>query len=408
MRDRLHGVKGRWQGGHLFLLPVLTTGLVLAATANSSDVALYQRYARQALATPLLHALPKEYPGLALVVFLVPHVVPIAYWLGFGLLAAAAGTALVLSSDGLERYPGWSRRTCIYLLLGTISVLFTRYDIFPALAALLAVEGARRRQWGRAWAWATVGGLLKLFPFLLLPGFLVVERAQTGKWAIRRAIAASAPVALVTLVQTLLSPGSLLSPLRFEARRGLELSSLQGSLTLLTDPLHLHFTGAFGSVEVVGRGGPLISALAMAAAVVALTALWWLGAHGRLTVEAVSLAALTVAVLSDKAFAAQYLIWLVPLWAYWPLRRGWVAVAALTTVVYPILYAHHGFFGPSFYLATVAGAFRNAVLVVASARWLIGQLQSRPVVGARGLDEVQPANERDAGGAFALQHWKRA
>ena len=261
------------------------------------------------------------------------------------MLTAAACVALVLSSDGLERYPGWSRRTCIYLFLGALSVLFTRYDIVPVLTAVLAVEGARRRKWGHAWAWATLGGLLKLFPFLLLPGFLVLERVQTGKWAVRRVLAASAPIVVVVTVQTLLAPGSALSPLRFQIRRGLGLSSLQGTLTLLTDPLHLHWLGAFGSMEVVGQGRLLISALVTLAAVLALVALWLLAARGRLPVEAVSLAALTVGVLADKAFAPQYLIWLVPLWAYWPLRRGWVAAAALTTLVYPVLYAKDGPFG---------------------------------------------------------------
>jgi hypothetical protein len=384
------------------------TGLLLAASAHSSDVALYHRYAKEALATPLLHSLPKEYPALSLAIFLAPQVLPLAYWLGFGLLAAAACTGLVLSSDGLDKYRGWSRRTCIYLLLGTLSVVFTRYDVLPVLAAVLAVEGARRRHWGRAWAWATLGGLLKLFPLLLLPGFLVVEKAQTGKWALRRAIAASLPVVLVLAFQTLLAPGSALSPLRFELRRGLELSSLQGSLTLLTDPLHLHWAGAFGSIEVVGRDHLLITALVAVAAVVALAALWWFAAHGRFSVEAVSLAALSVAVLSDKAFAPQYLIWLVPLWAYWPLRRGWVAAAALTTLVYPVLYANHGFFGPSFYLATVAGAVRNTVLIVASARWLMGQLKARETAGSPVPEQVLPDHVADAGGAFALANWESA
>ena len=43
-----------------------------------------------------------------------------------------------------------------------------------------------------------------------------------------------------------------------------------------------------------------------------------------LSVEATSLAVLSVSVLGDKAFSPQYLIWLAPLWAYWPFRRGWV------------------------------------------------------------------------------------
>jgi len=399
--ERFRRVASRLKGSLFFLPPLVVTSLVLASIPNRSDVALYHHYASEALATPLLHTLPNEYPALSLIIFLIPQALPLAYWLGFGLLTAAACVALVLSSDGLERYPGWSRRTCIYLFLGTLSVLFTRYDIVPVLAAVLAVEGARRRQWGRAWAWATLGGLLKLFPFLLLPGFLVLERVQTGKWAVRRALAASAPIVVVVAAQTLLAPGSAWSPLRFQLRRGFELSSLQGSLTLLTDPLHLRWLGAFGSDEVVGQGRLLISVLVTTAAVLALACLWRLAAHGRLSVEAVSLAALTVGVLADKAFAPQYLIWLVPLWAYWPVRRGWVAVAALTTLVYPVLYAKNGPFGPhDLYVATVSGAVRNTVLLVASAMWLVGQLRTTNRHQAPEIQpETRPEIARDLPGA---------
>ena len=82
-------------------------------------------------------------------------------------------------------------------------------------------------------------------------------------------------------------------------------------MTLLTDPLHLHYAGAYGSIEVVGRGGPLISTLVLAAAGVALAALWWLSAQGRLTVDR-QLGGAYRGGAPDKAFAAQYLIWLVP------------------------------------------------------------------------------------------------
>ena len=136
----------------------------------------------------MFHSLPREYPAPATALFLAPLALPFSYALGFALLAAAGAVALVLSSDGLAEYPGWSRRTCIYLLVGSAAVVFARYDVFPALAALLAVEAARREQWGRAWAWAVVGGLLKLFPFLLLPGFLIAERVQTGKWPLQETV----------------------------------------------------------------------------------------------------------------------------------------------------------------------------------------------------------------------------
>ena len=110
-----------------------------------------------------------------------------------------------------------------------------------------------RTSWGRAWAWAVVGGLLKLFPFLLLPGFLLAEHARTGRWAIRRAAVACVPVALVAGVQSLLSPGSVLSPVRYELNRGFELESLAGGLTLLTDPLHVKWRFEYGGWEIFGR-----------------------------------------------------------------------------------------------------------------------------------------------------------
>ena len=198
-------VAARWRGARVPVLLLLVAGVLLAAGSSnftrsySSDVGLYEHYATAALASPVFHVLPREYPALALGVFVVPLAVPLTYSLGFALLAAGAGLVLVLSSDGLPLCPGWSRRTCYYLLMGTVTVVFARYDVFPALAAVLAVEGARKGNWGRAWTWAVAGGMLKLFPFLLLPGFLIVERSQTGKWALRRAVAACVPVTLITV-----------------------------------------------------------------------------------------------------------------------------------------------------------------------------------------------------------------
>ncbi len=49
----------------------------------SSDVALYDHYANAALASPLLHSMPREYPALALAIFLAPLAVPVPYALGF-------------------------------------------------------------------------------------------------------------------------------------------------------------------------------------------------------------------------------------------------------------------------------------------------------------------------------------
>jgi hypothetical protein len=182
-------------------------------------------------------------------------------------------------------------------------------------------------------------------------------------------------------VQSALAPGSVLSPLLYEARRGFEIESLAGGLTLLADPFHVKWVFAYGSWEIVGAYHTAISLLVTAAMLAGLIAIWRLAAQHRLSVEACSLAVLTVAVLGDKAFSPQYLIWLVPLWAYWPLRRGWLAAAALTTLVFPLLFIEAGLLGHGYYPAAAASLVRNVVLIVVAVRWLDEQLNAPEVVG---------------------------
>ena len=113
---------------------------------------------------------------------------------------------------------------------------------------------------------AVAGGLLKLFPFLLLPGFMIAERVQTGKWPLKRLWIVCVPAALLTGGQAAVAPGSLLSSFSYQLHRGFELSSLQGSIAFLADPLHARWVAGFGSIELVGRDHLVISVVVMLAA----------------------------------------------------------------------------------------------------------------------------------------------
>ncbi len=355
----------------------------MAAMMPHADVQLYAHYASLALRAPVLHLLPKEYPGTSIGLFLLPRLLPMPYVLSFSIFAELALFALLISSDGLPGRPGWSRRLVIYLALGTLAVLVARYDILPALAMLLAVERARSERWGRAWSWAVFGALLKLFPILLLPGFLLAERRRTGRWAIRRIVAATAVFAATAAAQIIHASGSLSSPFAYEFHRGFELESLPSTLTLLASPLHVYWLNAFGAIETAGPLHGAIGAFLDLLVVVALAAIWRLASKGRLSIEATSLAVVTVAVLGDKAFSAQYLIWLVPLWAYWEIRRGWLVVAGLTTIVFPFMFFEAYVLGPAYYLPTAVAGLRNVVLLVSTLSWLREQLASSPQKTAR-------------------------
>jgi hypothetical protein len=141
---------------------------------------------------------------------------------------------------------------------------------------------------------------------------------------------------------------------------------------------------------VVGRGATAISVLTTVVTLVAMLAVWALARRGQLSVVAVSLAVLSLAVFSEKSFAPQYLVWLAPFWAYWPMRKGWVAAALLTTFVYPVLYVEAQAWGPGFYLPTATAAVRNVVLVVATALWFREQLQLRHEPTCARVEETHP------------------
>jgi len=389
-RGVIRGAATRLRGAGLPMVLFVFLG-VDAAMLLPSDASIYHRFASHALASPLLRTLPREYPAASVGIFVLPLLLPLPYNLSFTVVAVVASLALLASSDGLATCPGWSRRASLYALLGTVGVAFSRYDIFPAATAFAAVECARRGKWGRGWAWAVGGGLLKLFPFVLLPGFFLLERRLTGRFPWARAFSAGAVVSLVAVVQSVVAPGSFLSPVRYQLDRGFQLGSTGGSLTFLTDPLHVRWGFAFGAWQDFGSFASAISLALLVVTVVGLGAVWACAGRGRLSVEAASLAALSVCVVGDKAFSPQYMLWLIPLWAYWPLRKGWLAAAGLCTLVFPVLFLEAAFVGPGFYWATGAAVARNLVLTMATAQWLRAELRSnwalpKTTALARGAD----------------------
>ena len=351
---------------------LLAVALFWALAAPISDVPLYRLYG-----AGFPHHLPVEYPGLAGVVFALPRLLPVPYAWGFMALTAAAFLLLLRVGRRCPNLPeGWSPRLITYVALGLAAVLLTRFDLLPALTVLLAVERARAGRFRAAWAWALVGALLKVFPLLLLPGFLLAERRATGRVPWVRTAASAAGLGLVAALQSWWAPGSLLRPLAYEIHRGFELSSVPGTLTLLLSPTHVRYASAYGTHQIYGPAHNGIAVLLAVATLAGLAWAWFHAGRGTMPVEAVALAVVSVAVLTDKALAPQYLLWLAPLWAYWAPRRSWLLAAALTTLVFPIFFLVAGYTG-SFYADTIVAGVRNAVLLAGTAAWAAEGLRTR-------------------------------
>jgi len=377
-------------------LAVVTTAALVAATVlPQSDVDIYHRYAQELLHGQAGTRLPVEYPALSAAVFAAPLVLPIGYKLGFALLMAMTFGALVLAGRALHAGPGWLDRLTSYLGLGTVAVLFARYDLLPSLAILVAALQARRHHWSSAWIACLVGAALKLFPLVLLPGFVLAEWREKHRFPWRRLILTGLAIAAFVVLQSALVPGSVWSPLHYELKRGFEFSSLPGSLTALVDPLHLRWVYGFGSWEVVGSGHAAIQMVVGILEGAVLVVLWTLAWRGRLLVDELSLAVLSTIILGDRALAPQYLVWVIPLWALWPIRRAWLAAAALTTLTFPFAFSIGSRFEGSLFPATLVGMGRNIVLLAGTLAWVHERLKSRIAVD---IATDQSAQNRPVGG----------
>jgi hypothetical protein len=132
----------------------------------------------------------------------------------------------------------------------------------------------------------------------------------------------------------------VLSSLRSQAERGLQIESLGASLLLVADRVGLYDANVVETTGVAGRelSGSLPDVVATATLVLealAVAAVWWLYARARDLRAAlpVAFAAAVAGFLAfTKVFSPQYLVWLVPL-----VVVAWEPVAIALTAVSLVL-----------------------------------------------------------------------
>ena len=348
--------------------PALLSTVVVLASAwylaqllggFNGDVITFQRYFDRFLAAGTL---PFEYPPAALLPFAlaaVPHLawpVPsFAAWMSVPVLAGYIATWRV-------KGPGAAFAYLALLGAGAIATVITRFDILPALLTVVALWCAQRGRWTAAHLLLVAGALLKLYPIALLPLFLLAQRRETG--SLRGPLRSAMPAALLLLVGVaipwlLWGPGSIAFLTGFAVQRPAELEStpavlawaLAGGQTVL----------AFGEVGFAGPAVGFLTAACAALLVVVYAALLVRVGRGTLPLGRASLVTVAAIVVLNKVFSAQYLIWLIPLVASEEgLTPAWFAVAALTTLAYPVLWLRAPEAGAPLMLALLA---RNLLLL---------------------------------------------
>ncbi len=168
-----------------------------AFLANSSSTTLVQKMQERHVPTFLVklvasqptsgpfRILPPEYPLLTLAAFSLPLLAPAQwYQVVFAIaMAIIAGIIYLL----LKRYRSTSAAIAfaIYLVIGSWATALGRFDLIPAGLILGAVMLGVRAKWKWAFALLAAATLLKLFPIVLIPVFLIAQNMQSSREVVR-------------------------------------------------------------------------------------------------------------------------------------------------------------------------------------------------------------------------------
>ncbi len=362
--------------------------LYMHSAYGHGDITLYHRYAKAFwLGSPPLRSLPAEYPLLSLLPFTLTLLPPLPDFVS--VFAAWMALLFVVGLVAIRRRESASAaEVCgVYLVLGCFGTLLGRYDLLPAATTVLAYWLAKDRRFTLAYGMLAIGTLLKLYPLLLVP-ILVLEqyralnlhvlRDRPPRAVLQGVALFTGAVVAVFAVSAILNPGGWLGPFTYNSQRPLQVESVPASLLWLsgllgfpTAPDH-----SFHSYNLVGQIDGILSGMTELALVAGCLWIYWRQLSGRMAFGRALALCLLVIVSTNRVFSPQYLMWVLPMVVIMEQEYDvtWLAICALTTVIFPYAYDWAGLHGtgtpasyPLFFPALIA--VRNALLLVATLRF---------------------------------------
>jgi hypothetical protein len=259
-----------------------------------------------------------EYPPGALPAFLLPSLIGGSYASTFAWVMAACGVLLVVVVAFVRP------AAAFYVALAPLlcgSFILSRFDLWPALLATVAVVLLMRERHRLGWGFLGAAAAVKAWPLVIVP-LAIIWSVRRGR---RSAIAVGVAVfAAIVLPFFVLSPGGVWSSVQGQASRPLQIESLGAAiLQTFSTP---HVVNSHGSQGIGGHGALGASFVLLQAA--ALVVLWVAFARGPMTPERFAryaAACVCAFVALGKVLSPQFLLWLIPLV---PLVRGARGVAA--------------------------------------------------------------------------------
>jgi Glycosyltransferase family 87 len=292
-----------------------------------------------------------EYPPGALPVFALPSL--------FGNYPSAFSTEMAVCGALLVLVVGALRRAALPfiavspLLIG--SMIFTRFDLWPALLVCASLLALVRGRDDLGWGLLGVAVAAKLWPLALVP----LALGWSWRRGRRGAELAGVVTCLVFFVPfALVAPHGLWESLHGEADRPLQVESLGSAFAMTFGKPHV--ISSHGSQNLAGYGWlAALLALATAAVLVALWLAFWRGRQDEGRFLRYCAAAVCTVVAFGKVLSPQFLIWLVPVVPLVRGRRGLAATGLLTAA----LVLTQAYF-PEHYFAYALGYHRARVVLL--------------------------------------------
>lgn len=373
MLDAPAVARARWSGialrnspvaGWLISRTLALVAFVLFEYTVRNDVNYYWRSLHAMLAgAPLGHTL-REYPVPVFATMLPQYA--LAGGNRHGMLVVFAASMLAVdawftrflwrrsaAAGGRRWTPALTFWLCFVPLMGPMS--FFRFDLIPAVLTGVAMCTAMARP-ARAGALVAIGAALKFWPALLLPA-LLLERTR------RRSVLSGFLVVGAGLAGASLligGPGRLVSPLRWQSGRGLQIESIAATPLMVARMVHPRgrwrvFNSRYKAFEIHGAGSHALvqlSSVLQLVGIVFLVVVWVRAFRAIPTAELTGwLCVATVAIMTvtNKTLSPQYILWLGGPIAAMLLHapadaavRRYAAVllatAALSQLIYPIFY----------------------------------------------------------------------
>jgi hypothetical protein len=377
----------------IFVVTRLLVGVAAVASTGfyekvSTDVNLYEQYGAAIVVDGQVPygQVSVEYPPAVLPFISAPALVAEApyraLWVLLMVAVDAVGLLAVYRLDRRWQGSGVWWWVVLIPLLGPL--VYSRFDLIPAVATVWALERAAAARWAATGGLLALGALAKIWPALLVPTAAAVARRP------RRLVLGGALVSAVVLLPFLPVWADLVRDvLGYHLARGIQVESLwaNGLLLAAMAGYPIEVVREFGADHVASAISPLLKILSTALSLVAVAAsAWW--ARRRLARDdargllALSFALVAVTVVTGSVLSPQYLVWLVALAAASqadldsPTRLAAVLLiptAVVNHALFPSLYREVVTLAPS---GLAVLTLRNSLLVAVAVAALLGVLRA--------------------------------